>query len=323
MAGTMAGMVGGLLGSGSLRAALAIAGAMLLTGGTLAIDRHLAMSRIKLRVAEARSRGMGLVIEEPEDRPGFVTAVIGALGSVITASGLLSSKTREELEQTLRAGGLMTSHNLEIFIGAKIVLALGLPVAAYALLHHVAIRPFLFFAMVAAAAVGGLMLPNMIVGQRRKTYLKAIERGLADGLDMMVICAEAGLALEATIQRVSIEVVHAHPKLAAEFTTTYNELTMGSDTRSALINLGTRTGLASLKRLGATLVQSIQYGTPLSLALQTLATELRQETLTLFEERAARLPVLLTIPMILFILPCVFLIVAGPIVVQVMKAMKH
>lgn len=308
---------------GILEAAVALAGGLLLAGGTVAIDRRLAMNRIRARVGEARNRAVGIVIEGSEDRQRPVATLIAALGSVITASGLLSVKTRSELEQTLRAGGLMTSHNFELFVGAKILLTIAAPIGAFALLRHAGMRPILFIGLIAAAAVVGLMLPNMIVGQRRKTYLNAIEKGLADGLDMMVICAEAGLALESTIQRVSVEVVHAHPKLATELTITYNELTLGSDTRTALINMGERTGLSSLRRLGMTLVQSIQYGTPLSLALRTLATELRQETLTRFEERAARLPVLLTIPMILFILPCVFLIVAGPIVVQVLKAMKN
>ena len=87
--------------------------------------------------------------------------------------------------------------------------------------------------------------------------------------------------------------------------------------------MGARTGLPALRRLGGTLVQTIQYGTPLSVALRTLATELRQETLTRYEEKAARLPVLLTIPMIVFILPCVFLIVAGPIAVQVIERFRH
>ncbi|NPD69196.1 type II secretion system F family protein [Lichenicola cladoniae] len=309
--------------SGGLEAAVSLFAGLLLAGGTVAIDRRLATNRIRVRIKDARNRAMGMLTEEPEDRPRPIAAMIAALGSVITASGLLSVKTRAELEQTLRAGGMMTSHNFELFVGAKILLAIGAPVGAFALLRHAAMRPILLFGLVAAAAIVGLMLPNMIIGQRRKTYLAAIEKGLADGLDMMVICAEAGLALESTIQRVSVEVVHAHPKLATELTITYNELTLGSDTRTALVNMGERTGLVSLRRLGTTLVQSIQYGTPLSLALRTLATELRQETLTRFEERAARLPVLLTIPMILFILPCVFLIVAGPIAVQVLKAMKH
>lgn len=310
-------------GSGTLTALMGFCGALTLASVAMLLDRRHVESRIRLRVEQARSRALGLVVNVPDKGRRGVAAAIEALGGAITESGLLSARTRTELEQTLRSGGLVTSHNLELFIGSKLVLGVGLPVGTFALLRHAGLKPILLFILIAFAAVGGLMAPNMIIGQRRKTYLSAIEKGLADGLDMMVICAEAGLALEAALQRVSVEVVHAHPKLAAELAATSSELALGSDSRVALANMGARTGLDSLKRLGATLTQSVQYGTPLSSALRTLAVELRQETLTRFEERAARLPVLLTIPMILFILPCVFLIVAGPIVVQVLKTLNR
>ncbi len=304
---------------------IALAGAPLFMGGSMLLERWRVNRRSDARVDEARRRALGLEITEiPAVGSSFrLTDAVGALGSAIMSSGVLSAKTRTELEQTLRAGGLSTSHNLELFLGFKIVLTVGLPSLTFLLLRHVPIKPMTFLIALAATAVAGLMLPNMIIGQRRKSYLAAIDAGLADGLDMMVICAEAGLALEATLQRVSVEIVHAHPKLATELTTTSRELSVGSDVRSALANMGTRTGLINLSRLGATLIQSVQYGTPLSAALRTLAAELRQETLTRFEERAARLPVLLTIPMILFILPCVFLVVAGPIAVQVLKTMQQ
>ena len=95
-----------------------------------------------------------------------------------------------------------------------------------------------------------------------------------------------------------------------------------SDSRVALGNLGARTGLDSVKRLVTTLIQTMVYGTPLTDALRTLSAEMRQEALTAFEESAARLPTMLTLPMIIFILPCVFLIAGGPAVIQVMRSMS-
>lgn len=303
---------------------IALTGGLLFAGGALLHDRWRGGRQSNRRIDEARRRALGLELAQAKPASSFnVANMVGGLGSAIMSSGVLSAKTRLELEQTLRVGGLTAPHSLELFLGSKIALALGLPCLAFLTLHHVSLAPTMFLMSVAAAAVAGLMLPNMIIGQRRKAYLQAIDAGLADGLDMMVICAEAGLALETILQRVSVEIVHAHPKLAAELTTTSRELALVSDVRTALANMGHRTGLVSLGRLGGTLIQSVQYGTPLSSALRTLATELRQETLTRFEERAARLPVLLTIPMILFILPCVFLVVAGPIAVQVIKTMSH
>ena len=127
------------------------------------------------------------------------------------------------------------------------------------------------------------------------------------------------MGLEPAIDRVGREIGHAHQAVAEELLNVAREMRVNADRRAALMNMGTRTGLASLRRLGVTLVQTLQYGTPLSQALRTLSAEMRQEALTRFEARAGRLPALLTVPMIVFILPCVFLIVGGPAVVHVIS----
>jgi tight adherence protein C len=125
------------------------------------------------------------------------------------------------------------------------------------------------------------------------------------------------MAIETSILRVSQELRFAHPATADELAMTSNELQMTADTQIAFANMGERTGLESLTRLGVTIIQTIQYGSPLSHALRLLATELRTEMITLYEERAARLPVLLTVPMVVFILPALFLVIAGPAAIQV------
>ena len=154
-------------------------------------------------------------------------------------------------------------------------------------------------------------------------HLKAVERGLPDALDMLVICSEAGLGLEPAIERVGREIASANPAVAEELLNSAREMRVNADQRAALVNMGARTGLVSLRRLGVTLVQTLQYGTPLSQALRTLSVEMRQEALTRFEARAGRLPVLLTVPMIVFILPCVFLIVGGPAIVHILQIMHR
>src|SRR5208337_4205534 len=126
------------------------------------------------------------------------------------------------------------------------------------------------------------------------------EAGMPDALDMMVICGQAGLGLEASVERVGAEIRFAHPAVAEALTRTAHEMPVNADPRSALLNLGRRTGLASMRRLAGVLIQSIQYGTPLTQALRTLSAEQRQEMLARFEGRAAKLPVLLTLPMIVF-----------------------
>ena len=140
---------------------------------------------------------------------------------------------------------------------------------------------------------------------------------------MMVICAQAGLGLGPAVVRVAEELQPSYCELAIEIAQTANELQVMTDSRIALGNLGLRTGLEGFKRLATTLIQTIQYGTPMTEALRTLSAELRQEMLTKFEAKAARLPVMLTLPTIIFILPCVFLIAGGPAMIQVMKVFNH
>jgi tight adherence protein C len=122
------------------------------------------------------------------------------------------------------------------------------------------------------------------------------------------------------MQRVAAEIWYAHPAVARELNQTVTEMQIAVNGAQALTGLGTRTGLSSLKRVATTLIQSTQYGTPLSEALRSLAAEMRQEALTRYEEKAARLPVMLTIPMIIFVLPCVFIVVGGPAALHIGKA---
>ena len=173
------------------------------------------------------------------------------------------------------------------------------------------------------AGVAGLLIPDMVVRRIRTRYVARVERGVPDVLDLLVICTQAGLGLEAAIERVAGEIARAHPELARELAHTTGELRIAVDTQRVLIKLGTRTGLESLKRVTATLAQTLQFGTPLSGALRVLAAEMRQQVLTRFEERAARLPVMLTLPMILFIFPCLFIVVGGPAVIQLGRALAR
>jgi len=246
--------------------------------------------------------------------------LIGSLGQLILRSGLLSASTRSELEHTLAATGLRGANGLGVYIGAKIMLIAGLPLLTIVLVHNGQWSGKIATIAPAAAGIVGLMAPDWLLNQKRKRYQARLEAGLPDALDMMVICAQAGLGLGPGVVRVAVELQNAHWEVAQELAQTANELQVNSDPRVALTNLGTRTGIDGYKRLGTTLVQTMQYGTPLTEALRTLSAEMRQDALTVFEARAARLPVLLTMPTILFILPCVFLIAGGPAIIQIMRA---
>ena len=199
----------------------------------------------------------------------------------------------------------------------------GTPLIVWLTTSNLALPGMLHTLALPLAAILGLIAPDYLVGQWRKRYLERLEQALPDALDMMVICGQAGLALGPTIIRVGAELQHAYREIAAEFEMTANELQIMADSKVALANLGTRTGLDNFKRLATTLIQTIQYGTPVAEALRVLSSEMRQEALTRFEEKAARLPVMLTLPMIMFILPCTFMIIGGPAIIQVMHVFSH
>ena len=273
---------------------------------------------LRLRMVQPGAAVRGGEIEAELAAP---LRIVTAIGEAIARSGALSTKTLDELRQALHVAGFRGRHGLGLFVGTKLLLVVGLPLATLTLpwLVH---RELPYPAAILSIVTGiGLLAPDKVVQSLRKRYLRALETGIPDALDMMVICGQAGLGLEASIERVGVEIRYAHPAVAEELTQTAHEMQVNADTRAPLLNLGKRTGLESVRRLTGVLVQSIQYGTPLTQALRSLSAEQRQELLVKFEGRAARLPVLLTIPMIVFILPCVFLIVAGPAMVDVYRTM--
>ena len=299
---------------------LCVLAAMLLGAG-LTLLWHLRLEdRLASRVTNIRRR-LDLSVEPAALQSGHrLYRPVAALGAVIARSGLLSGRTLAELQATLNTAGLRGQTGLSVFVGAKLLLLLALPISASALITEIQWWPSFWPALIGGAGVLGLLLPDVMVRSRRKSYLLALERGLPDALDMLVICSEAGLGLEAAFERVSQEIGQGHSVVAQEMRITLQEMRINADRRAALVGLGKRTGLESLRRLGSTLVQTMQFGTPLSQALSTLSAEMRQEMLTRFEGRASKLPVLLTVPMIVFILPCVFLVVGGPALVQLMQS---
>lgn len=163
----------------------------------------------------------------------------------------------------------------------------------------------------------GFFLPDLVVRRQKKARLLRLGRSLPDGLDLLVICAEAGLSLDAALKRVADEFISVVPELSEELLLTSVELSFLPDRRQALTNLGSRVELPAFRGVVATLIQTEKYGTPLAQALRALAAEFREHRLLAAEEKAARLPAILTVPMIIFILPALFIILAAPAFIQV------
>ncbi len=152
-----------------------------------------------------------------------------------------------------------------------------------------------------------IWLKNMI---NKRSY--AIRRGLPDALDLLVICAEAGLTVDAAFARCARELGKAFPELGDEFMLTAIELGFLTERRQAFENLATRVALENVRGVVTTMIQTEKYGTPLASALRVLSAEFRNERMMRAEEKAARLPAIMTIPLILFILPVLFVFILGP-----------
>ena len=243
------------------------------------------------------------------------------LGELLRSAAIVSEKDISDFQRQVAAAGLNARAAVPTFIGIKAVLMLTLPVAGllFAVLrgHGVQGMAVSIFAGIALAVLG----PNMVLGLLRRPFEKKLRKGLPDALDLLVVTAEAGLGLESALDRVVREMRHSNRPVALEFNILVQELRLLPDRREALERFAERSGIDGFKRLAGTLSQTLRYGTPLAQALRTLAAEMRQERMLAIEEKAIRLPALLVIPLIVFIMPSVFIALVGPSVLELSRNM--
>jgi len=171
----------------------------------------------------------------------------------------------------------------------------------------------LFFAFV------GFKLPELVLSNKMQKRQLSLRRAWPDALDLMLICVESGMSVEHAFRKVATEIGTASVPLAEELTLTTAELSYLPDRRTAYDNLATRTGLSVVQSVTTALIQAERYGTPLGQALRVLAQENRDMRMMEAEKKAAKLPPMLTVPMILFFLPVLFVVIMGPAMIQVLK----
>ncbi|OJT98601.1 MAG: type II secretion system protein [Alphaproteobacteria bacterium 65-7] len=171
-----------------------------------------------------------------------------------------------------------------------------------------------------AGALLGFYLPDIFVGNMIQRRQQSIMRAFPDALDLMLICVESGMSIEIAFQRVSSEIGSQSAELAEELSLTTAELSYLPDRRQAFDNLARRCGHAGVKAVATALNQAEKYGTPMGTALRVAANENREARMQEAERKAASLPAKLTVPMIIFFLPCLFIVIMGPAVIQI-KAM--
>ncbi|WP_207479789.1 type II secretion system F family protein [Arenibaculum pallidiluteum] len=229
--------------------------------------------------------------------------------------GALDARLRERLDQA----GLRGAEAANAYILAKVAAPLAggglMMLCAPALgLSGKGFVPDLLVALLGVMA--GFYGPDIYLANGAIKRRDALQKGVPDALDLMVICAEAGSSLDAAIQRVAREIGASYPELGQELGTTAAELGFLPDRRMALENLVRRTGLPALRSVVATLQQAEKYGTPLGQSLRVLANEYRNERMLKAEAKAARLPATLTVPLICFVMPALFVVLIGPAIIR-------
>lgn len=225
------------------------------------------------------------------------------------------AKTTDKLMQA----GWRSKDAIVVFLFVKLCLPLSMGALVAFFVYGVGIleAPGMIKLLVAMiAVVAGAYLPEIVVSHVVKKRRLALQKGLPDALDLLVICAESGLALDAALTRVSREMARSAPELADELSLTAVELGFQPERRVALQNLMKRTDLASIRGVVNTLMQTEKYGTPLSQSLRVLASEYRDDRMMKAEEKAAKLPATLTVPLIVFILPTLFIVLLGPAILS-------
>jgi len=238
--------------------------------------------------------------------------VRGFLGSL----KMLQDEQVQKAQQKLMQAGVRSKDLAFVVIFARLVLPIVFGVivivGVYALDWFPTWGAFKRYGLVAGTLLLAYKAPDIWLKNKITKRTNAIRKGLPDALDLLVICAEAGLTVDAAFNRVARELGKAYPELGDEFALTSIELGFLTDRRSAFENLATRINLDAVRGVVTTMVQTEKYGTPLASALRVLAAEFRNERMMRAEEKAARLPAIMTVPLILFILPVLFIVILGP-----------
>ncbi|MDR0631734.1 MAG: type II secretion system F family protein [Holosporaceae bacterium] len=231
-----------------------------------------------------------------------------------------------DMQQLLQKAGMRQQDALEKFMKYKFIVGIFLFFISliFSITSDMKI-PFEIgiLASLLVAVVGGHKLTDMDMGMRAKKRKERIENGVPDLVDLLVICSESGLGLNRSIKRIARELRASNSVLADELSQTAIELEMIPDYRTVFENLENRTDCVEIKTLSKTLCQSIEYGSSLTTSLRDLAMESRQRRMLNAEAKAAQAPTLLTLPMMLFIMPCLFIVMLGPIIINVMKTFNQ
>jgi len=270
------------------------------------------------------------VTEQREKLRRASRAALETRGLKKEAQGTISSITKRldlqklledpNIQIKLDQAGLRGPRPLMVFYFCRFVLPFAFAILTFVyifFLSDLGLSPQMKYGSIIFGAAAGFYAPNLYVGNIAAKRQQSIMRAFPDALDMMLICVESGMSIEMAFAKVGAEVGSASPELAEELQLTTAELAYLQERRVAYENLARRTGHEGVKAVTMALIQAERYGTPLGDALRVMAKENRDMRMSEAEKKAAALPAKLTVPMILFFLPVLFLVVLGPAYIKV------
>jgi tight adherence protein C len=246
------------------------------------------------------------------------------LGTMVAATGIIGTAKQHGLLAALSAAGIEGRDCLAGLIAGKVCGgAVSVPLLWLFLewRQRFAGATVFWLAALSGGFVLGWRCPEIVLSRLAARRRVRLELGMPDALDLLVICAEAGLSLDQAIEQVGRDLRPSSPEVAKELATTAAEMRVLPDRGQALENLALRTGIPSFRSVVATLNQSIKFGTPLAESLRVLAAEMRAQRLARLEERTARLPAVLTIPLMAFILPSLLIVIGTPLVLRILDTL--
>lgn len=285
-----------------------------------------AQAQARIRSIQERRRELRGEMMGPKKRRSPERS-ISFMRAVATKLQLIKKNQIGKTEDDLREAGFSSKDAIFVLAFFNLMLPIVLGVAGFIImkLNDVSGSKWatLNYAWPILGAYIGLKLPWMYIARARKKRHLQIQRSLPDVLDLMTICAEAGLSLASMLSRVSRELRLSYPQMAEELSLTSIEIGFLPDRNKALSNLSERCKLPEVRGITSVLIQTEKYGTPVAQALRVLSAEFRQARMLRAEQKAAKLPALMTIPMIVFILPTLFIVIIAPAAVKLMDTLAN
>ena len=274
--------------------------------------------RVKALNARRDELKAGIVKEHGRKRKSLVrrTEKTDKVKEALSSFNVLQPSQVAQVQQKLAHAGIRNKEYAVYVILARAITPVVLGLIAFYVLYvsnmYADMGSFKKLGALSIAVFLGYKGPELYIGNKAKKRTDAIRKGLPDALDLLVICAEAGLTVDAAFNRVAKELGRAYPELGDEFLLTAIELSFLNERKKAFDNLAYRVDLEAVQGVVTTMIQTERYGTPLASALRVLSAEFRNERMMRAEEKAARLPAIMTVPLIPFILPTLFIVILGP-----------